>query len=198
MGGCGWKWHTCLFFVISPCGVVGKGFGTKEILAKSTAVTGTGISRPIVCLGCICQNMRFCIKLEIFNFGGGNISLSVFLICFLLPSLSANNTLIIICSFRWLDIRQPLVCHISAMCRQIHKVGCFTPLGKRFVCSFVDKLCKVNNLFYISQIIWRFFLLHFCYIFQGVCLFADKNRDIFLSLMFWYITRCVMFRPSFQ
>lgn len=131
MGGCGWKWHTCLFFVISPCGVVGKGFGTKEIIAKSTAVTGTGISRPHVRLGCICQNMRFCIKHEVFNFGGGNISLSVLLKCLLLPSLSANNTLIIISSFRWLDIRQPLVCHISAMCRQIHKVGCFTPLGKR-------------------------------------------------------------------
>ena len=93
MGGCAWKWHTCLFFVISPCGV--------------------------------------CIKHEVFNFGGGNIFLSVLLKCFLLPSLSANNTLIIICSFRWLDVRQPLVCHISAMCRQIHKVGCFTPLGKR-------------------------------------------------------------------
>ena len=128
MGGCGWKWHTCLFFVISPCGV--------------------------------------CIKHEVFNFGGGNIFLSVLLKCFLLPSLSANNTLIIICSFRWLDIRQPLVC--------------FTPLGKRFVCSFVDKLCKVNNLFYISQIIWRLFLLHFCCIFQDVCLFADKKS--------WYMS----------
>ena len=160
MGGCGWKWHTCLFFVISPCGV--------------------------------------CIKHEVFNFGGGNISLSVLLKCFLLPSLSANNTLIIICSFRWPDIRQSLVCYISAMCRQIHKVGCFTPLGKRFVCSFVNKLCKVNNLFYISQIIWRLFYYIFVAYFKTSVFLLIKNRDICLSLMVWYITRCVMFRLSFQ
>ena len=80
-----------------------------------------------------------------------------------------------------------------------HLPVCFFPLiGKRFVCSFVNKLCKVTNLFYISQIIWRLFYYIFVAYFKMSVFLLIKNRDIFLSLMVWYITRCVMFRPYFQ